>query len=257
MGVVDFNLNKLKTSKNLFLIVFSFLLMGNNKLNAQATRNDDQVLNDRQKSIVAISALTAKGNLPALKLSLDNGLNAGLTVNEIKEILIQLAAYCGFPRSLNAINTFSAVTAERKAKGINDPAGAEPILLSNTANKYEIGKQNLEKLTGRPETGPKRGYAAFIPVIDTFLKEHLFADIFSRGVLTNRERELITISALASLGGVESQLQGHLSISMHLGFTELQLRQMLSIVETSIGKKEADAGREVLSKVVAGRTQTN
>ncbi|WP_317131371.1 carboxymuconolactone decarboxylase family protein [Mucilaginibacter ginsenosidivorax] len=221
------------------------------------TEVDAQVLNGKQRSIVNIAALTAKGDLPALKLSLNTGLDAGLSINEIKEILIQLAAYCGFPRSLNAINTFSAVTAERKAKGISDFLGTEPTPPGNTSNKYEIGKNNLEKLTGRAENEIKTGYAAFVPVIDTFLKEHLFADIFSRGVLTNQERELTTISALASLGGVESQLQGHLSISMRLGFTEAELRQMLLIIENSIGKKEADAGREVLSKVVALRKQTN
>ena len=220
--------------------------MGFTKLNAQG-------LNDKQKSIVAISALTAKGNLEKLKPALNKGLDAGLTINEIKEILVQLAAYCGFPRSLNAINTFSTVSGERKSKGINDPIGAEPIPLGNMANKYELGKANLERLTGRPETGPKTGYAAFVPIIDTFLKEHLFADIFGRGVLTNQERELTTISALASLGGVESQLRGHLSISMHLGFKETELQQMLSIIETTIGKKEAADGREVLSKVVKSK----
>ena len=242
---------------NRVCIVLVIILFHLNKLNAQNAMNDHQDLNLRQKSIVSISAFTARGNLQNLHNALTDGLNAGLTINEIKEILIQLAAYCGFPRSLNAINTFNTVSTERKAKGINDLIGAEPTPLGNTANKYEIGKQNLENLTGRPETGPKRGYSACVPVIDTFLKEHLFADIFSRGVLTNQERELTTISALACLGGVESQLQGHLSISMRLGFTEHQLRQMLSIIETSIGKKEADAGREVLAKVVAARTQTN
>jgi 4-carboxymuconolactone decarboxylase len=216
-----------------------------------------QTLNDKQKSIVAISAFTAKGNLEKLKSAFDHGLNAGLTINEIKEILIQLAAYCGFPRSLNAINTFGTLLTERKAKDIDDPIGMEPINVGNTPSKYAMGKANLERLTGQPEIGPKKGYAAFVPVIDTFLKEHLFADIFGRGVLPDQERELVTISALASLGGVESQLQGHLSISMRLGFTESQLRQMLSIIETTIGRNEADAGREILLKVVAARAQAH
>ena len=221
------------------------------------TKMSGQALSDKQKSIVAISAQTARGNMPALGLEMNRGLDVGLTVNEIKEILIQLAAYCGFPRSLNAINTFSAVVNERKSKGINDPIGDEPATLGDKPDKYEIGRQNLEKLTGNKETGPKRGYAAFVPIIDTFLKEHLFADIFSRGVLTNEERELTTISALASLGGVESQLQGHLSISMRLGFTEVQLQEMLSLIEKNVGKKEADDGRVVLSRVVNTRKQAD
>ena len=208
-----------------------------------------EALNARQKGIVRISLFTAKGDLQKLNTALNEGLTAGLTINEIKEMLVQLYAYCGFPRSLNAINTFSSVVNERKAKGINDPIGVQPSPISNNTNKYEAGKNNLERLTGRPEIGPKTGYAEFAPIIDTFLKEHLFADIFSRGVLSDQDRELTTIAALTSLGGTEPQLQGHLLIGMNVGITQSQLEQTISIVETCIGKKEADAGREVLSKV--------
>jgi 4-carboxymuconolactone decarboxylase len=139
-------------------------------------------LDAKQKSIVSISAFVAKGNLEGLKLALNEGLAAGLTINEIKEELIHLSAYCGFPRSLNGINTFNAVLTERKSKGITDPEGEQPSKVADV-NKYETGKRVLESLTGRPETGPKTGYAAFVPAIDTLLKEHLFNDIFTRGVL--------------------------------------------------------------------------
>ena len=60
-----------------------------------------------------------------LKTALNKGLDAGLTVNEIKEILIQMYAYAGFPRSLNGINTFMAVVDERQVKGIRDEMGKE------------------------------------------------------------------------------------------------------------------------------------
>jgi quercetin dioxygenase-like cupin family protein/alkylhydroperoxidase/carboxymuconolactone decarboxylase family protein YurZ len=217
---------------------------------AQSAIGGREALNPRQRTIVSITAYTARGDLQNLNGALNEGLNAGLTINEIKEMLVQLYAYCGFPRSLNAINTFISVLNERKAKGINDPIGVPPSPGNSNANKYEMGKNNLERLTGRTENGPKTSYAEFAPVIDTFLKEHLFADIFSRGVLSYQERELTTISALVSLGGVGPQLQGHLAIGLHIGITEVQLKEMLSMLEISIGKKEADAGREVLSKVI-------
>jgi Uncharacterized homolog of gamma-carboxymuconolactone decarboxylase subunit len=75
-------------------------------MNAQDKTNESQALDARQQSLVTISALTASGNLEALQTQLNVGLDAGLTVNEIKEALVQLYAYCGFPRSLNALNTF-------------------------------------------------------------------------------------------------------------------------------------------------------
>lgn len=77
----------------------------------------------RQRAIVAIAAHTANGDLNALERNLVEGLQAGLTVNEIKEVLIQLYAYTGFPRSLNAIHTFMRVMDERAKAGIKDPVG--------------------------------------------------------------------------------------------------------------------------------------
>lgn len=209
-------------------------------------------LDAKQQSIVAISGFTARGDLTGLKQALIGGLKAGLTINEIKEELVHLSAYCGFPRSLNGINTFNAVLNERKSKGIADTEGQQPSKVADT-NKYQTGKKVLESLTGRSETGPKTGYAAFVPAIDTLLKEHLFNDIFTRGVLDHKQRELTTIAALTALGGVESQLGGHIGICLHLGFTEQELRQVLSIIETNIGKKEADAGRQVLERIMSAR----
>ena len=241
---------KIKYS-NAVLVIFSLLFA----MSVSAQGQKDTALTPRQKGIVSISVFTAIGDLKRLPIALNEGLTASLTINEIKEMLVQLYAYCGFPRSLNAINTFSTVLSERKAKGINDPIGAQPTTFSNHASKYETGKRNLELLTGRPENVPKPGYAEFVPIIDTFLKEHLFADIFSRGVLTNQDRELTTIAALASLGNVEPQLQGHMGIAMNTGITETQIGEMLAIIEKGVGKERADAGRSVLSKVVAARRQ--
>ena len=207
-------------------------------------------LTARQQALVSISAYTTKGDLPHLHTALTQGLEAGLTVNEEKEVLVHLYAYCGFPRSLSGINTLMQVLEEREANGIQDVVGKAASPITSTAPKYERGKQNLEKLTGKPETGPKTGANAFSPESDVFLKEHLFADIFERDVLTFQERELATVAALVSLGGVEPMLQFHLGAGMHVGLTEAQLRQLIGLCEVAVGQPQADAARAVLAKVL-------
>ena len=239
----------LRNTKKLSITILT-LFIGLNDVSAQA--NDEKMaLSPKQKGIVGISALSARGNLERLSLEMVKGLDAGLTINEIKEVLVQLAAYTGFPRSLNAINTLKKVADERKDKGIVDPIGDEPLKLDSSLTRYALGKQNLGKLSGRAETG-KAGYALYVPVIEVFLKEHLFADIFSRGVLSYQDRELVTVSALTALGGVEGQLQSHLGLSIYNGFQPTQLSEMFTIIRKLIGKAEAKAGEAVLKKVVAG-----
>ena len=94
-----------------------------------------------QRAIVAIAAHTANGDLTALERNLVEGLQAGLTVNEIKEVLIQLYAYTGFPRSLNAIHTFMRVMDERTKAGINDPDGKEPSPIPSISTKTNMGQK--------------------------------------------------------------------------------------------------------------------
>ena len=222
-------------------------------LNAQNQMNQSATLSPKQQSIVIISALTAKGDLPKLQLGLANGLDAGLTVNELREVLVHLYAYCGFPRSIRGLQTLMSVLDERKKKGITDKMGKAATPISSQESKYERGKNILAILSGQSQDGPRSGYSAFSPEIEVFLKEHLFADLFERDVISYSDRELTTISVLTSIGGVEPMLQSHLGICLHLGLTELQLTQALSLIETNVGKTEAEAGRGVLRQVMNSR----
>lgn len=126
------------TFRTAFAVLFLLMTF---KMNAQ------QNLTAAEQNLATISALTATGKIPELKSELNNGLNNGLTVNEIKEALVQLYAYCGFPRSLNALNTFKTVLDERKAKGINDKIGVSNITENKSADKYEQGRKLLEEIT--------------------------------------------------------------------------------------------------------------
>lgn len=218
---------------------------------AQVNVND---LEKRHRHIVSISAFTAKGDLAKLSQAVADGLDAGLSVHEIKEVLVHLYAYCGFPRSIQGLNTLMSVLEARKTRGITDEMGKPASPIPDTLNKYDRGKKVLEALTGQVQvTPPKSGYGAFSPEIDVFLKEHLFADIFGRDVLSYQDREVATITALVAMGGVEPMLKGHLGIALNIGMTEPQLKDLFSIVEANIGARVAEVGRKVLSEVMESR----
>lgn len=222
-------------------------------IHAQSPMNDAQTLDGKQQSIVVISAFTAKGDIHQLQEALHTGLDAGLTVNDIKEVLVQLYAYAGFPRSLNALNAFMAVLKERKNKNINDPEGKELSPLPRNKSKLQAGTEIQTKLVGRPVKGE---VYAFAPAIDRFLKEHLFGDIFGRDNLDWKTRELATISALASLGGVESQLRSHFGVGMHNGLTPGQLHQLVSLIHSRVGEKEGAAAKKVLQNILDHKMDT-
>lgn len=187
----------------------------------------------RQQRIVEIASHTGRGDLERLKPALVAGLDDGLTVNEIREVLIHAYAYCGFPRSLRALQTFIAVLDERKAQGIEDTAGRDASPIEDNRTRYERGRDILAEISGVPADAPKAGYAEFAPAIERFLKEHLFADLFERDVLTYSERELATVSVIAALGeSVEPMLHGHMAICRNLGMTQEQLNRVLVVATT-------------------------
>ena len=203
----------------------------------------------REQAIVAVASYTGKGDLENLRRALAQALDAGMTVNEINEVLIHAYAYCGFPRSLRAIQTFMQVVEKRKADGITDVAGREASIVRDNRSRYERGCDVLAEISGIPADAPNAGYALFAPTIERFLKEHLFADLFERDLLTYRERELATVSILAGVGGVEPMAVGHISICLHLGITAEQISALLNIVEMNLGKTYSEPLRRVLNQL--------
>lgn len=240
-----------KTTLILAGIIFS-LFNFINISGAQSMKNENQALSARQENIVTIAAFTAKGDLPQLKNALNEGLDAGLTVNEIKEVLVQMYAYCGFPRSLNGIGTFMGVVKEREAKGIKDEIGKEASPLPTDKSRIELGTEIQTGLAGAPVRG---AIYTFAPAIDEFLKGHLFGDIFGRDILDYQSREIATISALASMAGVNPQLQAHFNLGLNVGLTEAQLKSLISVLEARVGKQEADNAYEVLGKALSSRAK--
>lgn len=218
-----------------------------------AQPNTERNLSTRQQAIVRISSVTGKGDLSKLKTELNAGLDAGLSINQIKEIILHVYAYAGLPRSIRGLQTFMTVLEERKAKGFKDVIGAEATPVKDNRSKYDRGKAILDSLSGSPQKGPLKGYSAFAPQIDSFLKEHLFADIFERDILTYAERELVTVSVLSSIGGVEPMLQSHFNISLNVGLTAEQLQQFVGIIASAIGEEEARSAGNVLAEVLKNK----
>src|SRR5699024_4320910 len=122
-------------------------------------------------------------------------------------------------------------------------------------DKYERRVETLYELTGSNWGNPDSGYGAFAPAIDRFLKEHLFADLFERDVLTYAQRELVVISILSSLDGVEPMLGSHFNLSLNVGLTPSQLQQFVGVIETTLGEEKGEIAQSVLDNVLENRNE--
>jgi 4-carboxymuconolactone decarboxylase len=192
-----------------------------------------------QLSIAPIAASAAVGDLQSLSAGLHRALDAGLSVAEVKEVLVQLYAYAGFPRALNALTELMKVIEVRRGRGIKDAPGREAGDVPTGQALLDAGTANQTKLSGAPVKGPLFDFA---PAIDHFLKAHQFGDIFARDNLDWQSRELATIGALSAMQGVESQLSAHIRIGLNVGLTRDQLKQVATELST-VGY--AESGRRL------------
>ena len=67
----------------------------------------------KTREICTVSALTVLGTIPQLKDHINAALNVGNSPTEIVEIIMQMSAYCGFPKSINAMVAAKEVFSER------------------------------------------------------------------------------------------------------------------------------------------------
>jgi 4-carboxymuconolactone decarboxylase len=59
-------------------------------------------LDRKTRSLLNLAMLTALGKVPEIKLHVKGALNNGVSVEEIKEVLLHAAVYCGIPAALDA-----------------------------------------------------------------------------------------------------------------------------------------------------------
>lgn len=207
----------------------------------------EQALSPKQQAIAPIGAAMAAGDMPKLDTALNQGLDAGLSISDAKEILVQLYAYAGFPRSLNALGELMKVLDARRQRGVHDAAGREPGAVPSGKDLLAVGTANQTQLSGAPVQGPLFDFA---PTINEYLRTHLFGDIFARDNLDWQSRELATVGALAALPGVEPQLQAHIRISMNVGLSAAQLRQLAQVLAERGQAEAAERAGAAMDKVM-------
>ena len=71
----------------------------------------------KYREVATVAVLTALGNCkPQLKVHLNAALNVGCSEDELKEVILQMSVYAGFPAALNGMFAFKEVLIERMAE---------------------------------------------------------------------------------------------------------------------------------------------
>ncbi len=74
----------------------------------------DDLLDLKSRELITLSTLATQGTLPQLKLHIEAALNVGCTPVQIEQALLQLIAYIGMPKVINAMQVYKEVIRNMK-----------------------------------------------------------------------------------------------------------------------------------------------
>lgn len=76
----------------------------------------DETLTRRERSILNLGMIAALGKMQEFELHFRGALKNGLTEDELRSVLTQIAVYCGIPVGVDCFRTAKQVLADMKGK---------------------------------------------------------------------------------------------------------------------------------------------
>lgn len=169
-------------------------------------------LDIKTREMLTVVSMSAQQALPQLKAHANAALNVGVTPIELRETVYLCAPFVGFPKTLNALGVINEVFAERGIKlpleSQGKTAEEERFAAGSAIQQPLYGNEIKEALAGLP--GNMGEDAA------RFLTEFCFGDIYTRGGLDVKTRELLAIGILVTTGNMQT-LQSHIAGSIRAG----------------------------------------
>ena len=168
----------------------------------------------KQREMITCITLATMQTLPQLKAHAGAALNVGVTPVELREVMYLTAPFIGFPKMLNAVATVNEVFKER---GIHLPLEKQGTVTD--ANRHEAGKAIQDRLYPGGISSVMEGMPGDMGNdVERFLTDYFFGEIYSRGALDLKTRELLGYCVLTTLEA-ESQLRSHFHGNIKAGNT--------------------------------------
>lgn len=188
-------------------------------------------LDQGTRLMVQLAALIACQALSEYRVMLGAALTVGVTPVQAKEIVYQAVPYAGMAKVFDFLHVTNDVLTER---GVELPLPGQSTTTPQT--RYEQGLAVQTQIVGADRV--EALYASAPPDeqhIQRWLSANCFGDHLTRTGLDVPTRELLTFAMLASLGGCEPQLAGHVAANLNVGNGRSVLLNVLTQLIPYIG----------------------
>jgi 4-carboxymuconolactone decarboxylase len=206
-------------------------------------------LDERTRLMVQLAALIACQAISEYRVMLGAALTVGVTPVQVKEIVYQAVPYVGMAKVFDFLHVTNDVLTER---GVELPLPGQSTTTPQT--RYEQGLAVQKQIIGADRV--EALYASAPPDgqhIQRWLSANCFGDHLTRAGLDVPTRELLTFAMLASLGGCEPQLGGHVAANLNVGNDRGVLLSVLTQLIPYIGYPRTLNALRVLDEATVPR----
>lgn len=187
-------------------------------------------LEPRDRHLVILAALLGCQGVDEFRIQLDDALDDGVTPVEAKEVVYQACAYLGIGR----VRPFLAAANEvLRTRGVVLPL--EPQATTTLETRLTAGNQKQIDYFGE---GMRESWAngpAEREHINRWLADNCFGDYYTRGGLSDLDREMVTFCFISAQGGCEPQATSHAAANLNLGRTKEFMYRVVSQMVPYIG----------------------
>jgi 4-carboxymuconolactone decarboxylase len=186
-------------------------------------------LSRRDRSLIVVAFLATQGAADELAAHVEGALNHGLTRDEVREVIHQVAGYGGFPMAMHATRIVDATFARLDGVERLEPKDGGPRLDDDArhANATDV----LSTLfAGRTPTDPAQARANIVDAlggVGELAFDFAFGELWSRPQLSRRDRSMVTVAILAFLRCSE-ELAVHVPGALNHGVTRDEVEEIMT-----------------------------
>ena len=185
-------------------------------------------LTRRDRSLIVIAVLASMGSTEELAAHIEIGLNHGLTREEIDEIVLQVAAYAGYPMAMAASRVVDGVLC--RLDDVERQPARSPAETKDDARRRADAADVLATLTaGRAAADPDEALAAIVDQLGDVGRlafDWAFGEVWSRPQLSRRDRSLAVVAILTWLGK-DRELAFHIPGALNHGLSREEVCEVM------------------------------
>jgi len=182
----------------------------------------------RDRSLVVIAVLASMGSTEELAAHVEIGLNHGLSREEIDEIVLQVAAYAGYPMAMAASRVVERTFC--RLDGVERQPARQPAESKSDDQRRADATDVLRTLTaGRAASEPDAALAGIVDQLGEVGRlafDWAFGEVWSRSQLSRRDRSLVVVGILTWLSK-DNELAFHIPAPLNHGLSREEVTEVM------------------------------